>query len=99
LEKCHFDRALDEVWEQVRGLNQYIEETKPWVIAKENDEEHLREVLAYLVANLLEIASLLDPFMPLTADKIRGVFSSGLLKPLPEPLFPKAEKPKATPTL
>ncbi len=95
---CRFDRALDSVWEQVRGLNQYIDETKPWEIAKTKDETHLREVLAYLAASLLEIAVLLQPFLPDTAAKIIEVFGSGVLKPLPESLFPKHEaaaKPKA----
>lgn len=89
IRNCQFDRALDEVWEQVKGLNQYIEETKPWEIAKDNDEDHLREVLAYMSSSLLEIAELLVPFMPETAKKIESVFSSGVLKPLPGPLFPK----------
>jgi methionyl-tRNA synthetase len=80
-------------------LNQYIEETKPWVIAKDKDEEHLREVLAYMAANLLEIAELLVPFMPETAEKIKGVFGSGMLNPLPGPLFPKKEKEEAPKTL
>jgi methionyl-tRNA synthetase len=94
LEKCKFDRALDEVWEQVRGINQYVEESKPWELAKNKDEDHLREVLAYMVSSLLEIAALLQPFMPETAAKITATFSSGVLSPLPGPLFPKAEKPK-----
>jgi methionyl-tRNA synthetase len=94
LEQCRFDRALDVVWEQVKGLNQYVEESKPWQIAKDKDEEHLREVLAYMVSNLLQIAELLVPFMPKTAEKIKGVFGSGMLNPLPGPLFPKAEKTK-----
>jgi methionyl-tRNA synthetase len=94
LEKCRFDRALDEIWEQVRGLNQYIEESKPWEMAKDKDEDHLREVLAYMVGNLLQIADLLVPFMPVTSAKIKGVFGSGMLNPLPAPMFPKAEKPK-----
>ena len=92
---CRFDRALDEVWEQVRGLNQYIDETKPWQIAKEKDETHLREVLAYMAASLLEIAAMLAPFMPDTAAKIQDVFGSGVIKPLPTALFPKAETAKA----
>ena len=58
IEKCHFDKALDEVWEQVRGINQYIEEEKPWELAKDKDIEHLQEVLAYQVSSLLEIADL-----------------------------------------
>jgi methionyl-tRNA synthetase len=94
IENCQFDRALEEVWDQVRGLNQYIDETKPWELAKLKDEEHLREVLAYMVSSLLEIADLLVPFTPDTAEKIKATFSSGVLKPLPAPLFPKEQKPK-----
>jgi methionyl-tRNA synthetase len=88
--------AIDEVWEQVKGLNQYIEESKPWELAKLNDEEHLREVLAYCASSLLEIASLLAPFMPDTSEKIRQIFASGILKEMPPPLFPKFDtKPAA----
>ncbi len=90
LADCRFDRALDEVWEQVKSLNQYIDEQKPWAVAKTKDEQHLREILAYQVACLLEIAALLNPFMPETAAKIHGAFGSGVLKPLPGALFPKA---------
>jgi methionyl-tRNA synthetase len=92
LEQCRFDRALDEVWEQVRGLNQFIEETKPWQLAKDKDEAHLREVLASMAGNLIQIAELLAPFMPETSAKIKGVFGSGMLNPLTGPLFPKHEK-------
>ena len=95
LQNCQFDRALDEVWQQVRGLNQYIDETKPWQIAKEGDEDHLREVLAYQVADLLEIADLLEPFMPETATKIKGIFASGVIKPIEGTLFPRREEAEA----
>jgi methionyl-tRNA synthetase len=88
--ECRFDRALDAIWDQVRGLNQYIDTEKPWVIAKEDDKEHLREVLAYQVSCLLEIAELLTPFLPDTAEKIKHIFESGTAD-LPETtLFPKA---------
>jgi methionyl-tRNA synthetase len=90
IENCRFDRALEAVWEQVRGVNQFIEEEKPWVIAKENDSEHLQEVLAEAVSSLLEIADLLVPFLPDTANKIISVFSDGVIKPLKDQsLFPK----------
>jgi methionyl-tRNA synthetase len=88
---CKFDRALDEAWEQVRGLNQYIDEAKPWEIAKTQDADHLREVLAYQVSCLLEIADLLEPFMPATAVKIRHVFDKGVVQPIEGTLFPKHE--------
>jgi methionyl-tRNA synthetase len=97
LKACRFDRALDEVWEQIRGLNQYIDEEKPWVIADDGDPDHLREVLAYQVSSLLNIAALIEPFLPDSAEKIRGVFESGKIKPLKTTLFPKHEtkaKPK-----
>jgi len=93
LEECRFDRALDEVWTQVRGLNQYIEEQKPWAIHKEGDSEHLREVLAYQVSCLLEIADLLEPFMPITSKKIQRMFEEGVIRQLDGTLFPKKEVP------
>ncbi len=88
---CRFDRALDEIWGQVRGLNQYIDETKPWEVAKTDDKDHLREILAYQASCLLEIADLLEPFIPDTAVKIRNVFAAGVIRPTSETLFPKHE--------
>ncbi len=93
IENCRFDRALDEVWEQVRGLNQYIDEQKPWELHKKAESEHLREVLAYQTSCLLEIAGLLQPFMPDTATRIRYVFEEGVVRPLKTTLFPRQEQP------
>ncbi len=91
LEDCRFDRALDEVWEQVRGLNQYIDEEKPWELHKQKDTDHLREVLAYQASCLLEIADLLEPFLPQTAVKIRQTFNEGVVRPVEGTLFPRKE--------
>lgn len=95
VEHCRFDRALDEVWEQVRGLNQYIDAEKPWEIAKSDDKDHLREVLATQVGSLMEIAGLLDPFLPSTAAKIKAVFERGVVRPVEGTLFPKFDSDKA----
>jgi methionyl-tRNA synthetase len=89
LAQCKFDVALEDVWDQVRGLNQYIEEEKPWQIAKEDDPDHLREVLAYMCSNLLEIAELLQPFLPEASGKIEKIFSEGIIRPLDGNLFPR----------
>lgn len=91
LAECRFDRALDEVWEQVRGLNQYIDQEKPWEIAKTGDVDHLREVLAYQVSSLLNIAILLEPFLPDTAVRIQAIFADGLIHQPQVTLFPKHE--------
>ena len=94
LEECRFDRALDEVWEKVRGLNQYIDEAKPWQVAKEKDDDHLREILAYQAGSLLGIANLLEPFLPDTATKIKSIFSEGIIRPIEGTLFPKFDAKK-----
>lgn len=91
LRNCRFDRALDELWEQVRGINQYIEEQKPWQLAKQGEKEHLAEVLTYMVGSLLEIADLLAPFLPDTAQAINNIFSEGVLRKPANVLFPKIE--------
>ncbi|HEY5806048.1 MAG TPA: methionine--tRNA ligase [Candidatus Saccharimonadales bacterium] len=91
INECRFDRALDHIWDQVRGLNQYIDTEKPWTIAKDGDKDHLREVLAYQVGCLLEIAELLTPFLPETAQKIKDIFESGVVKLSDGTLFPKSE--------
>ena len=94
IEACKFDRALDEIWLQVRGLNQYIDEEKPWEIAGSGDKVHLQEVLAYQVSCLVEIADLLVPFLPSTAAKIKSIFAGEKVKPLATTLFPKLEVSK-----
>jgi methionyl-tRNA synthetase len=91
LEACRFDRALDEVWEQVRGLNQYIDTEKPWAIARSGDDDHLREVLAYQASCLLQIADMLEPFLPETAAKIQAIFVEGIIRAPETTLFPKSE--------
>ena len=92
---CRFDRALDHVWDQVRGLNQFIDQEKPWEIAKTKDEDHLREVLAQQVGDLIEIADLLAPFLPSSTAKIKDMFESGIIHPSKETLFPKLETREA----
>jgi methionyl-tRNA synthetase len=92
IEDFRFDQALDVVWDQVRGLNQYIEEEKPWEIAKTGDMEHLKEVLSEAVSSIMEIADLLTPFLPGTAEQILYVFAEGVIRPLDNAsLFPRLE--------
>lgn len=95
IENCQFDRALDGIWEQVRGLNQYIDETKPWEVHKKGEKEHLSDLLGYLVSSLLNIAELLTPFLPEASGKIRKTFEKGYVVKLEAPLFPRKEETKA----
>ena len=89
-----FDKALDQVWLMVRALNKYIDDVKPWEVAKNREtdpdaEDHLTEILAHCAGNLLQIGDLLLPFMPTTAGKIHAMFETGVVVPSEGVLFPK----------
>lgn len=94
MDRLHFNVALDHVWGMIRSLNQYIDTVKPWEIAKTKDTdqeaaEHLSEVLATSVGTLMQIADLLVPFMPHTAQTIHDTFGTGVVTAVPSVLFPK----------
>ena len=91
-EEFRYDQALDYVWTLVRGLNTYIEDEKPWQIAKAGDADHLQEVLAYVVASTLQIADLLHPIMPNTSAAIIKTFGEGMISAEATMLFPRVNK-------
>lgn len=63
--------ALDELWQLFRRANKYIDETTPWVLAKQEDKKaRLERVLYNLLEAITVGANLLKPFMPSTSDKI-----------------------------
>lgn len=89
-----FNKAMDEVWNMVRSLNQYIDNVKPWEVAKgigkdAEAESHLAEILAHCAGALVQIGDLLVPFMPDTAKAIHDTFESGVVKQSQSVLFPK----------
>ncbi len=72
MKTLHVADSLDEIWRVVNRANKYIDETAPWVLAKdEGSRERLATVLYNLTETIRIIASLLSPFMPDTAEKIR----------------------------
>lgn len=63
--------ALTEIFAVFKRLNKYIDETEPWVLAKSEDKkERLATVLYNLVEGITIGASLLDPFLPETSERI-----------------------------
>lgn len=62
-------KAIEEVMLHVDDANKYIEDEKPWVVAKE-DEEKLKDILYNLLEMLRHIGSALYPFIPEAAEKI-----------------------------
>jgi len=67
-----FNMALEEIWVLVRRANKYIDETMPWVLAKnEADKPRLDNVLHNLAEAIRIISVLIHPFMHTTSDAIR----------------------------
>ncbi|MGN0348823.1 MAG: methionine--tRNA ligase [Roseburia sp.] len=69
--------AISEVFAVFKRCNKYIDETEPWVLAKdESKQSRLSEVLYNLVEAITIGASLLHSFLPETAEKIIGQLNS-----------------------
>ncbi|ORI80551.1 methionine--tRNA ligase, partial [Leuconostoc mesenteroides subsp. mesenteroides] len=63
--------ALESVWKIIRRANKYIDETQPWVLAKdENEKEVLSSVMAHLAGALRVTAVLLQPVLTQAPKKI-----------------------------
>lgn len=66
-----YPRALEAVWNIISRTNKYIDETAPWVLAKEDgDKDQLAAVMAHLAASLRVVAHLIQPFMMSTSNAI-----------------------------
>ena len=71
--------ALTEILALFKRCNKYIDETEPWVLAKDEDKkERLATVLYNLSDCIMTGASLIEPFMPKTAEKIAAQMNCSL---------------------
>lgn len=88
MHEFRFKEAFDEAWNEIQAINRQIDEDKPWSLAKNGETDKLVDMLRSEVTRLLDSAHLLAPFLPVTAARIREIFS-GEIEPPKEPLFPK----------
>jgi methionyl-tRNA synthetase len=102
-----FSQALRDTWELISAVNKYIVAREPWALAKSPESRALLEATLYNAADALRVvAALVDPVMPSTADRIRGMLgthaeswvdleagtlSSGARLGRIDPLFPRME--------
>ena len=71
LDDLDFSGALEEIWKVVRRTNKYIDETAPWVLAKEEvNASKLDTVLYTLIESIRIISVLIQPFLIHTSRKI-----------------------------
>jgi len=102
--------AIDEVFNIFRRCNKYIDETTPWILAKEENKDRLKKVIYNLLESIRIGAVLLHPFLPQTSEEIfrqlntnetsfESINKFGKLKEgdtlnAPSPLFIRIEKEK-----
>lgn len=71
--------ALGEIFAVFKRANKYIDETMPWALAKdESKADRLKTVLYNLAESIIIGTSLLEPFMPDTAEKVAAYFGTDL---------------------
>ena len=69
--------AITEIWTLFKRCNKYIDETTPWILAKEEDKKARLQTVLYNLAESISIgASLLYSFMPETSEKILDMFGT-----------------------
>ena len=112
----HFDRvelsqALGAIWELIRRVNQYVQETEPWKLAKDPGSAAELDATLYGIAEGLRVASVLVlPFMPASAERVLGALGhadvsldvarigalgGGTRVGELAPLFPRIEQPQS----
>jgi methionyl-tRNA synthetase len=106
LDRAELTQALEAIWSRVRRLNRYVEESKPWELAKdESQSERLDQVLYNLAEGVRVLALLLHAYMPETSGRLLEALAEGnreldafgarrggqTIDRIP-PLFPKLEQ-------
>src|SRR3979411_2427254 len=81
-----FTGALDLIWEAVNRGNKYIEESAPWVLAKQSDQrKRLQTVMYNLVESIRLTSYWISPFLPATAAKVCAQSKRALNSPCASP--------------
>ncbi|WP_054740045.1 methionine--tRNA ligase [Cellulosilyticum ruminicola] len=71
MEKLFFNNALEDIWVIIRRMNKYIDETMPWVLAKDEVNKAKLAGVLYTLSEVIRIVSIMiEPFMPQTPEKI-----------------------------
>jgi len=88
MDQLHVAEGLAEIFTMLRRCNKYIDETTPWLLAKEADKkDRLETVLFNLLEGIRVGARLLEPFIPETSKKIACQIGEDKVTEKPEILF------------
>ncbi|MCQ2609772.1 MAG: methionine--tRNA ligase, partial [Lachnospiraceae bacterium] len=80
MDELRVQEALDIAFDIFRRANKYIDETEPWVLAKDaQNKDKLDKVMYNLSCMIVVGASLIKAFMPSTSEKILSMFNVELV--------------------
>jgi len=85
-----FSSALEKIWELINMANKYVEDTKPWNLARENRLDELKLFIRILVEAIRVVAVGVSPFMPATAAAIAEQIGQDKVQK-GNPLFPRIQ--------
>ena len=92
MDKLRVADAITEIFNLFKRCNKYIDETTPWVLAKdEAKKDRLETVLANLIESIKTGAEELKPFMPDTSERIKAQLGDGKVTEKPEILFARLD--------
>jgi methionyl-tRNA synthetase len=92
MEELRVADAMTEIFNLFKRCNKYIDETMPWVLAKdEAKKDRLETVLWNLIQSISRGAELLESFMPSTSKKILEQLGNGHVTEKPEILFARLD--------
>ena len=92
MEKLRVADAITEIFSLFKRCNKYIDETMPWVLAKDEEQkDRLETVLYNLIDSISKGADLLSSFMPETSEKILAQLNGGNVTDKPEILFQRLD--------
>ncbi|MDR0956957.1 MAG: methionine--tRNA ligase [Candidatus Nomurabacteria bacterium] len=89
MEQLNINGWIDSDWVYIQNMNKYIDDKRPWSLAKDDNTKELSEVLSKLVNGILELPGYIAPYMPETFSKIREIFGGEKLPDEIPILFPK----------
>jgi methionyl-tRNA synthetase len=86
-----FVNALNKIWEVINMANKYIEDSKPWMLAKEKRMDDLAAMMHNLLETLRAVGLAIYPFMPSTSKEILSQLGKDKIGKA-NPLFPRIER-------
>src|SRR5208337_2544644 len=76
VDELAMNRALEAIWQALDAANKYIAATAPFTLAKDPERlPRVGQILANSIEGLRVIAGTLEPFMPVTAGKLRAMLN------------------------